>query len=267
MSASNISGGLLFVSADPNTGDVAFNQLPIDVVNQIATYLAGPNAMPGYAGYFSHFMRWEGPVAEGAAAGWLLSGTTGAATIAETAVKGGEIVLTADATGSCNPTLQLGNTTAHMPFTYTVGKRMWCFARLKLVTVATTEVFFGFGTADTSPCVTGTFPSDGIFFEKASTATKFDFHARQNGTSTETTTVGSTLVDDTYTIVGFTVDVLGNIQPYQGTTAISALSTGAVAVANANIPDAAADTMTFMLGILGASMTATMDWLLVAQEL
>ncbi len=268
MSASNIAGGLRYVSADPLSGDAAFNGLPIDVMGQIGNVLAGVNADAGVLFEFSHFMRWPGPISETvpATGGWLLTCGTGAGTVVETNVRNGEIALTVDATAGGNPTLQLGNTTSHAPFRYTVGKRMWCFARLKILTVASTEVFFGLCTPDTAPCVTSTFPSDGIFFEKASTATKFDFHARQDGTSTETTTVGSTLVDDTYTIIGFTVDALGNIQPYQGATAVSALATGAVAVGNANIPDAAGDVLTFEVALLGNAMSVTLDWLLLAQE-
>jgi hypothetical protein len=268
MSAANISGAVRFASADPISGDVAFNGIPLDVMGQMANVLQGVNADAGISIVFDHFLRWPGPISETvpATGGWLLTAGTGAGTVVETNVRGGEIALTVDATAGGNPTLQLGNTTAHMPFRYVVGKRMWCFARLKILTVASTEVFFGFCTADTAPCVTSTFPSDGIFFEKASTATKFDFHARQDGTSTETTGVGSTLVDDTYTIIGFTVDALGNIQPYQGATAVSALATGAVAVANANIPDAAGDTLTFEVALLGNAMSVTLDWILLAQE-
>ena len=231
-----------------------YDGLPLEVVNRIS----------GIDYYFNHFLTWEGPVAEGLDGGWLLSGTTGAATIVHTAVKNGEIVLTADATGSCNPTLQLGNTTADMPFTYTVGKRLWVFAKQKYVTVATTEVFFGLGTADTSPCTTGTFPSDGIFWYKASTDTKMSFQARKDGTGTAKTTITGTLVDATYTTLGFTVDRLGAITPWQDGVA---LTSSAIAPGTANIPVAAADTLTFMLGILGASMTCTLDWLLIAQEL
>ena len=259
MSGSNIAGALLYRAADPLAVSNRFNDLPIEVVAQI-----GETGLLGIQYYFNHFLQWEGPVAEGSASGWTLSGTTGAATITLSDIRNGAITLTADGTGSCNPTLALGSATVGMNFVYSVGKKLWMFARVKLVTVATTEVFLGFGTADTSPCVTGTQPSDGIFFHKASTDTKISFDARQNGTSTSKAAIGTTLVDDTYTILGFYVDSLGNINPSQDQVDLSGSQ---IAVGNANIPDAGADTMQFMVGILGASMTMTIDWLLLAQEL
>lgn len=242
-----------------------FEGLPAGLMSSIYTLPDGEN-LAGTGGmlyYFNHFLQWEGPLAEGAAGGWVLSGTTGAATVTQPNVRQGAIVLTGDATGSVNPTLALGGASAPANFIYAVGKRQWCFARLKLVTVATTELFFGIGTPDTSPCVTGTFPSDGIFFDKASTATKADFHARKDGTSTEKLLVTGTLVDDTYTTLGFIVTAEGHIIPFQDGVAIAA---GIIVAGTANIP-AVGDPMQFMLGILGASMTCTVDWLLLGQEI
>lgn len=230
-----------------------FVGLPLEFIERV-----GSDGLTGSWRYFNDFHDWIGPVAEGALAGWLLSGTTGAATVAMSAARHGEIVLTGDSTSGANPTLAHGGAAgATSNFLNVVGKRIWCFARLKLVTVATTELFFGVGTADTSPTVTGTFPSDGIFFDKASTATKADFHGRKDGTSTEKLLVTNTLVDDTYTVLGFQVNAHGDIIPYQDGVS---LDSGIIPVGTANIP-LAGDTMQFMLGILGASMTCTVDWL------
>lgn len=251
----HMGGPLLYRSPNQNS---PLDNLPLDLVTKI-----GGDGLAGVEYYFNHFLRWEGPVAEGSAGGWTLSGTTGAATIVLSDVRQGEITLTGDATGSANPTLALGSATVGMNFTYVVGKQLWCLSRMKIATVATTEVFFGFGTADTSPTVTGTLPSDGIFLSKASTDTKFALEARQNGTSTKNATWSATLVDATYTVVGFYVDIAGNIWPVQEMLPVTA---SVVATGNTNIPDAGADVMQFMVGILGASMTLSMDWLLIAQE-
>lgn len=242
-----------------------FSGLPAEVLAGLYTLPDGESlaGLGGLLHYFNHFLRWEGPLTEAAAGGWVLSGTTGAATITQPNSRNGDIVLTGDATGSCNPTLALGGAAAPANFIYSVGKRLWCFARLKLVTVATTEVFFGLGTPDTSPCVTGTFPSDGIFFNKPSTATKLSLDARKDGTSTAKATITGTLLDDTYTTLGILVDAKGNIIPYQDGAAIAA---GVIVAGTANIP-AVGDPMQFMLGILGASMTCTVDWLLLGQEI
>lgn len=259
MSGSNIAGGLFYRSSDPLGVPTRFNNLPIELIAQI-----GEDGLGGIQNYFNHFLRWEGPTAEGSAGGWTLSGPTGAATVVLADTRNGEITLTIDATAGGVATLQLGSASVGMCFRYVVGKQLWMFARVKLLTVATTEVFLGYGTADTSPCVTGTLPSDGIFFHKASTATKISFQARQDGTGTDKANIGTTLVDATYTILGFYVDSLGNINPSQDQVDLSGSQ---IAVANANIPDAAGDVMQFMVGILGNAMSMTIDWLLLAQEL
>jgi len=240
-----------------------FDGLPIAITDQI---LAPDNEFVGNKGLvceFDHFHRWQGPVAEGAAGGWLLSGTTGAATIVLGDVPYGTIVLTADATANCNPTLARGAASTGANFLYAVGKRMWFFVRFKVGTVGSTEMFMGLATPDTSPSTTGTFPSDGIFFEKAAAATVLDFHARKDGTSTEKTSTSGTLVDDTYTTIGFMVDELGNIMPYQNG---AARTTKVIVAGTANIPTTG-DILQPIIGILGASQTMTLDWVLFAQEL
>jgi hypothetical protein len=242
------------------TGTVThpFGGLPVEVIGQL-----GADGATGVQYYFNQMLSWDGPAAEGTSGNWILSGTTGVATITASNVRFGEIILTADSTGSANPTLQFGSIASAAPFLYTVGKRMWCFIRMALGTVATTEVFFGLATPDTSPTVTGTFPSDGIFFHKASTATKLSFAARKDGTSTDKSLVSGTLTDGTYTTIGFRIGLLGNLMPYQDGSVIAA---GVIPVGTANIPTAAADVLQPIIGILGASMTMKIDWVLFAQE-
>ena len=250
----HFGGPLLYASPNQNT---PYENLPLDVVAQI-----GADGLGGVFGYFNHFLDWEGPVAEGSAAGWTLSGPTGTATIVLKDTRAGEIVLTNDGTGSAVATLQLGSASVGMNYIYAVGKRLWFGARLKFVTVATTELFFGVGTADTSPTVSGTLPSDGLFFHKTNTGTKVNFDARKDGTSTSKTTIGTTLVDDTYTILNMYVDPTGNVHLYQDGVELTA---SMIAAGTANLPGAA-DVMQFMIGIFTASMTLTLDWLYVYQE-
>ena len=217
----------------------------------------------GIVGYFNQFMQWEGPVAEGAAGGWTLSGATGAATVVYGDVPGGTIVLTSDSTSGANPTLQLGSGTTGANFLYTAGKQIWCFTRVKLLTVASMEFFFGLATPDTAPCTSDTFPSDGLFLTKASADTTLTLHARKDGTSTTKTVASGTLADGTYATIGFRVLPNGAIMPYANGTALTAKS---IAAGSANIPTTG-DILQFMTGFKGASMTATYDWMLVAAEL
>lgn len=234
-----------------------YSGLPGEIIGAI-----GPNGLGGINAYFNHFLNWEGPLVEGAGSGWTLSGVTGVATITQPNTRIGEIAITADATANADPTLQLGGAAAPANFIYSVGKRIWVAARLKIATVGSTELFFGLGTPDTEPSVTNTFPSDGIFFDKAAAATKLDFHARKDGTSTEKLLIGSTLTDGAYTVVGFFIDALGHIYPHQDGNIIGA---GIIAAGAANIPGAA-DVMQFMVGFRGASQVVTLDWLIVAQD-
>ena len=71
------------------------------------------------------------------------------------------------------------------------------------------------------------------------------------------------MVDDTYTTLGFMVDELGNIMPYQNG---AALTTKVIVAGTANIPKTG-DILQPIIGILGASQTMTLDWVLFAQEL
>lgn len=240
-----------------------FDGLPLQIVDQITSEDSQYLGTTGLIYYFNHFHEWTGPVAEGTAGGWTLTGTTGTATVVPSDTKVGALVLTTDNTASATFALQRGNGTAGMNMAYTVGKRMWFFLRFKLLTVASMELFVGLGTADTSPSTTGTFPSDGLFFEKAASATVLDFHARKDGTSTEKTSTSGTLVDDTYTVLGFMIDELGNIMPYQDGVA---LTSKAIVAGTANIP-ASTDVLQLNLAFIGQAMTMTVDWVLVAQEL
>ncbi len=233
-----------------------FSGLPGHVLSAV-----GPDGITGVVGLFEDFFVWTGPVAEGAAGGWLLSGPTGAATIVLSDDRRGIAALTTDATGSAVATLQAAAATTAENFQYDATKRLWVFTRAKLQTVASMEFFFGLGTGDTSPTTTGTFPSDGIFFEKASSATDLDFHARKDGTSTERTSIGVTLADDTYSVLGFMVEA-GSITPYYNGVALTSKAIGA---GTANIP-ASGDPMALMIGHLGASLATTIDWLLAMQE-
>ena len=241
-----------------------FDGLPVYITDQI---LAPDNEFVGDKGLvaeFNHYHQWVGPVAEGSAGGWVLSGTTGAATVVLGDSPEGTIILTGDATSNVNPTLQRGSASTGANFRYQVGKRLWFFVRFKVGTVGSTEMFFGLATPDTSPSTTGTFPADGIFFAKSAAGTSLDFHARKDGTSTTKSSATGTLVDATYTTVGFMVDELGNIMPYQNG---AALTSKVIPVGTANIPTAAGDILQPIIGILGASQTMTIDWTLFAQEL
>ncbi len=222
----------------------------------------------GGHGYASHLMFWEGPTAEGADAGWTLSGVTGAATVVVPAdIQNGAIQLTCAAGADNNGQLEYkGN------LHYTVGKRMWCFARLALSDANDMEAIFGLGEPGNTDFIAG-LPGEGFFFEKAETATTWDFHARDGGTSTERAAAfsGLTLADDVMQVVGFYVDDLGNITPYWITDPTATVWTAGtnIAAGTANIPDDAGDELSLYFGIETGNSEADymeVDWVIAAQE-
>ena len=58
-----------------------YDGLPLSIIDQIMDTALPHTKGKGVAFYFNHFQHWEGPVAEGTATGWTLTGATGAATI------------------------------------------------------------------------------------------------------------------------------------------------------------------------------------------
>jgi len=250
---------------DPTgTTQHAFTGVPLSVIDLLAS---DANTTGGIFSYATHFHSWEGPLTEASAGGWTLSGPTGTATIAAATTVNGEIVCTNDNTASAVFTLCYAPAgTGWQSFGYTAGKRMWAFAKLKCQTVASTELFLGFGTADTSPTTTGTFPSDGLFLTKAASDTDMTLHARKSGTSTTKATVlGTTLADATYTIMGFNVNQHGDLTAYLGGTSGLVAKTGSViAAGDANLPTG---TMAFMFGFLAQNKTVTLDWLTFGAEM
>lgn len=237
-----------------------FDQLPVDVVTRI-----GYNGASGYQVYFNHFNTWEGPVAEGTLAGWVLAGTAGAATITYvTTFTGGNISLTVEATAGGDANLQLTS----MPVNYVVGKRMAVFARLALSDADDQLVAFGLATIDTD--FFSTLPADGIFLTKAETAVDYTLQVRKDGTSTSVANFsGATLTNGAFHTIGFTVDGAGAITPYYSANNEQFVAGTSVLATDANVPDAAADLMvpTIVCETGNAEADAiTLDWLLVVVE-
>jgi hypothetical protein len=254
-----LSGPLLYRPDSDGVG-AGFAGLPLDALSRI-----GNTGLLGIDVYFNHFHRWEGPVAEGAAGGWVLTDATGTSTIVYGDVREGTIVLTADATSGADTCLQLGDATTGKNFGYTVGKQMWCFARLQTSTVSTNWKFFmGFGTPTTVPGATA--PTNGIFLRNGTTVNKLDLVAKEGSNSTAKTNQ-ITLVAATYTVIGFYVDVSGNVHLYQDGSEITAALIAVGATGLATLTADATKTLQFMIDKKLASATLTLDWLLIGQEL
>lgn len=240
------------------------DRAPLALVNKINLHGAGD-------GYASDFFSWEGPIAAGTVGRWTLGGGTGAATITITAADlTGTIRLTDAATAGGNANLELRG-----QWHYTVGKRLWCFARIAVSDANDCLPYFGLALPGHTDWVAA-LPAEGIFFEKAETATVWDFHVRDNSTSTERAncfgTGNYTVEDGVYQVLGFVITEKGHIIPYRCSDAAQAASFVAgthVAAATANIPDDTADEFSLYFSQEtgnGEADYMDIDWVLVAQE-
>jgi len=222
-----------------NTGH-PLDGAPLDAVGRLSS-LAKDNTPDGVrlVYYANDFGLWEGPVAKTAElagqGGWIITTVDSGGDLAEvvdvrdSGTYGILRMLTNDADNDNLCLRQNGS-----PWKYVSGKRLWFAIRCAPQTAADGELFFGLAIeGDEDPFDTS--PTDGFFFEKAETATKMDFHARQDGASTEKTSIDtSAMVDATMHEYAFQVDAQGNIHVYYDGTEVSA---AAIAAGNANIPD------------------------------
>lgn len=236
---------------------------PISVAAMIGLNAAGTQ---GINGYQSHFNRWEGPVGDAAApgtGGWIVTSVDGGGDAAEVvdvldSTTHGVLRITSNDADNDNTQIQLNGST----FKYTVGKRMWFGIRCCPRDADDAEFAFGL-IIESDVDMINTLPTDGIFFEKAETATAMDFHVRKNGTSTEDTSINSaTMADDVMHTYQFYVDEKGNIHYYYDGTLI-----GTVAAGNANIPDDEDLTLAIQIQAgAAAAESADIDWVYVYQE-
>lgn len=231
------------------------NGVPAAALDPISTF-------SGYQVFSTDFLIWTGPATGGTAGGWQVDDVGTSVVALEDSAQFGSVQFQTGGTEDNNCIAQVNGE----PWRYVVGKKLWCFARLNVSDADDMEAIFGLAISTADP-IGGTFPTDGIFFEKAETATEFDFHARKNGASTERTLVSTTMTDGGYRILGFVVDAAGNVTAYDGSTLDNLTAIATVATGNANLPDD--EDLSLIFGAEtggGAAKDITVDWVFVAQE-
>lgn len=241
--------------------------LPNTPFNGMPHGLQGINSR--YNVYNNHFENYLGPAAAGNGGGWVVT-MTGAGAVTLAPAIGGILALTTSAADNDAVAIQ----SIALPWVYKVGKRLWFLCRVATSDADDGEMLFGLGIADTSPIAS--LPGDGIFFEKAETATKMDFHARKAGTSTERTAVGPTLADAAITTFelsnqvyyGFAVSESGQIDAFAGPSLATMVNIANIPVGNANIPNTAMLALHFAFQT-GAALAKSMyiDEAYVAMEI
>ena len=245
-----------------NRSGHALDGCPFAVLQEISS-------LAGYHYYVNDFVTYEGPIADGATklGGWVVTSVDGGADTAEEVVvqdssQFGVLKITTNDADDDNTQIQLAGSS----FRYVVGKRLWCFARLAIEDADDGEMGFGLVKEDATDMV-NTAPTDGIYFEKAETATTLDFHTRKNDVDSETAGASGTLSDATYIIVGFKVNTDGSVSAYSGTTLDNLALEATVVAGSTSLPDDEDLTLAFQVQT-GSAATRYMliDWVFVAQE-
>lgn len=192
--ATMMGGPMLFRSSS-HSGPL--EGVPLEIASQL-----GSDGLGGIQYYFNHFHRWEGPALDAASpgtGGWICTSVDGGGdagesiAVRDSAQYGVLRIVTNDADND-NTQLQLkGSGIRYVP-----GKQLWFGIRLAPQDADDGEIGFGL-IIESDVDMLNTLPTDGLFFEKAETATAMDFHARKNGTSTEKTALDTTaMADDTF---------------------------------------------------------------------
>jgi hypothetical protein len=241
-----------------------FDQCPTAPLDRISS-------ISGYHYYLEHFETYEGPAGNTGNTitdGWLLGDTNTAVIAIDAAAQFGALnMATAGAENDSVFLMRPGGQWA-----YTAGKRLWCFAKFNLTDANDMDAYFGLRADATTEAAIDTIAeniavANGVFFEKAETATQFDFHTRNTSVGTEDTLVTSAFSDSVDRMIGFTVDTAGAIHAWDGTTFDNLTEVATRAVGVSSIPTANLSLcFGFENGAGADAENMTVDWLFVAQE-
>lgn len=241
-------------------------------LNGIPSHFSSP--LGNFLVWGDHFANYIGPATAGTAGGWILSEVAAGAgnvnSVSLAAAIGGVLQLKSDDGSGDNECLQ----SVQFPFVYKVGKRLWYITRVGFSAATGSLGFFGLASADTNPF--STFPTNGLFFEKAATALQMDFHARKSGTSTEKTALGPTLQGASITnfvisnlmYYAFTVSETGQVDVWAGNSLKTLSRVASIPSTDANLPDNAMLALHFAFQTnAAASRSLFVDMFMVAMEI
>lgn len=181
--------GPLFFSAP----HLPFDSIPLSIAQALTADRSGV-AVGGNALY-------TGPRTAGTSGGWTLTETSAGAGNGNNVAQNhlGQLVLTTDNGDNDLENMQY---TGRL-FRYSTTRKLACFARIALGDANDGEALFGLAVADTS--LTASAPADGIYFNKAETATDWTINVISSAASSTTATAGLTLSDDGFVVLGFTI--------------------------------------------------------------
>ena len=190
------------------------------------------------------------------AANWTVTetGTAGTTTQALTAGDGGLLLLTNSAGGTDATYMQLDVAS----FLMATGKKAFFKTRFKVDDATNTTVQMGLVITDTSPIGA----TDGIYFQKDSTATAVDVYCRKDATTGSTSATGiTTMADDTFIELGWYYDGRGTVYAYANDVVVARLD-----ASSTYLPDATLNVSMGLLNASAAAHTMTVDYILAAKE-
>ena len=231
---------------------------PIDVVAKLNGAMS--DAFPFFV---DDFQLYQGPLVEATTNGYELAGAVGVATaqIADDADHG-RIQLITGATEDDNLAFRRNDA----PILYSTTDLILVASRFNLSIVNDMEAFFGI--AENVDDWVATLPDFGLFFEKAETATNFDFHVRSSGTSTENTAdfTGVTLTNTTDVICVIRIEN-GHVTPWVWTLASGWVSGTTVLSSDANMPSTTEQMVVTWAAETGsaAAKRVDIDWVLAGK--
>lgn len=241
-------------------------------LDNIAANLTDP--MEGVVGFFEDFVVWGGPtgnVATGSpvtAGGWSANQTGASATgsIARADAAGGVLTITSATVDEGVTTL----CTQNAQFVLASNKRAWLAAKVKVSSLAETDLFVGFAN-QASPVVpianSAINVTNGIYFLKAAPGSTIQAGAK-NGANTAPFGDTYTLTADTYVILALHVTPERHVEAWAGGTLSTLTRLGTLASSSNALPAATTALLPAVaLGVEGTTArSASIDWIVAAAE-
>lgn len=181
---------------------------------------------------------------------WTVTESDSSATQSIVAGDGGLLALVNSSVDDHLDAIQWTNET----FRFETGKKLWAKAKFKVSDATQSDLVVGLQITDATPLAV----TDGVFFRKDDGSATLNLVVCKN--STETVTAVTTMVDDTFVVVGFAYDGVSAIAAYVNDASVAVSAT-------TNMPDDEDLAPSFAVqNGAGAAKTLTVDYALFAKD-
>lgn len=222
-----------------------------DTVNQTLGNFGLPDPTE-WVTYFNDFTNYV--------AGDWTSTVIGTGAAAAGTGNGGTVVLTNSAADNDGVQLQLTST----PFVPVAGKKAFFKARFKVSDATQSDLAIGLIVVDTTilGATAGDGVTDGIFFQKDDGSTTLTVYCQKDTTTGQTSATATTLVADTYVVVGWAYDGKSSVEVFVNDVKVATLDGSST-----YLPNATSLTPSFaILNGEAAAKSLTVDYVFAAVE-